>query len=230
MDFIPSYKGSLKVTPEQCETAHVRGCMNVSLGNASMYMSGLVPRNTRHNQAYIHHSNVDGDNKCTPSTGGVFNGPDDPKSENSNVNQVVLAQVYLTLDQEEGLMNRMQQQVLVPRLCLKLAFRNHQERTCTQFEAVASNVSGAMYSDKTQETEDIHLELSSQAFLHLQIHTDKSLAHQLYMACRHRRGSLQMSFRDFSTLGHGLSAGYNLPNSSHTTPIVVKKCQLIQAR
>ena len=45
------------------------------------------------------------------------------------------------------------------------------------------------------------LELSSQAFLHLQIHTDKSLAHQLYMACRHRRGSLQMSFRNFSTLG-----------------------------
>ena len=43
MAFIPSYKGSLKVTPQQCETAHVRGYMNVSLGQASMYMSGLIP-------------------------------------------------------------------------------------------------------------------------------------------------------------------------------------------
>ena len=55
--------------------------MNVSLGHASMYMSGLVPGNVRHSQAFLHESNVDEDNVCTPtpSTGGVFNGPDDPK-------------------------------------------------------------------------------------------------------------------------------------------------------
>ena len=102
--------------------------MNVSLGHASMYMSGLVPGNVRHSQAFLHESNVDGDNVCTPSTGGIFNGPDDPKSENYNVNQVVLAQVYLSLDQEEGLIDRMQQQILVPRLGLKMAFRNQQQR------------------------------------------------------------------------------------------------------
>ena len=123
---------------------------------------------------------------------------------------------------------------------------------------MATNISGVMYLDKTQEAKDNHqdvlvlnldeydkkvalylgpevsacnmlcfstqitnilvcphvqlptqmpsndkviLKLSSQAFLHLQIHTDKSLAHQLYMACRHRRGSLQMSFCVFRTLG-----------------------------
>ena len=43
------------------------------------------------------------------------------------------------------------------------------------------------------------LELSSQAFLHLQIHTDKSLAHQLYMACRHRE---EASKCHFVTLAH----------------------------
>jgi hypothetical protein len=253
--------------------------MNISLGHASMYMSNLILGNIRHSQTFLHGSNVDGDNICTPSTGGVFNGPDDPKSPNYHVNQVVLAQAYLNLDEEEGLIDRMQQQILVPRLGLKMTFRNHQQRaddvshehgtiyakikeednsTCTQFEAVATNVTGVMYIDKTPEHENNHqdvlvlnldnydkrvalylgpeisackmrcfstqisnvfvcphvtlpenmpfndqviMELSSQAFLHLQINTDKSLSHQLYMACRHRRGSLQMSFRDFSTLG-----------------------------
>lgn len=54
--------------------------MNISLGHASMYMSNLIVGNIRHSQTYLHGSGVDGDNKCTPSTGGVFNGPDDPKS------------------------------------------------------------------------------------------------------------------------------------------------------
>ena len=57
-----------------------------------------------------------------------FNGPDDPKSPNYDVNQVVLAQIYLSLDQEEGLMDRMQQQILVPRLGMNMALRNQQER------------------------------------------------------------------------------------------------------
>ena len=49
-------------------------------------------------------------------------------SPNYDVNQVVLAQIYLSLDQEEGLMDRMQKQILVPRLGMNMAFRNQQER------------------------------------------------------------------------------------------------------
>ena len=49
-------------------------------------------------------------------------------SPNYDVNQVVLAQIYLSLDQEEGLMDRMQQQILVPRLGMNMALRNQQER------------------------------------------------------------------------------------------------------
>ena len=90
---------------------------------------------------------------------------------------MVLAQAYLNLDEEEGLIDRMQQQILIPRLGLKMTFRNHQQRvddvshehgtiyakikeednsTCTQFEAVATNITGVMYIDKTPEHENNH--------------------------------------------------------------------------
>ena len=279
MAFIPTYKGSIKVAPTQCETAHIRGYMNISLGHASMYMSRLVVGDIRHTQTYLHGSGVDGNNKCTAVTGAVYNGPNDPTSPNYDVNQVVLAEAYLSLDEEEGLRDNMKKQILVPRLGIKMAFINQVKRvhdvsfehgtiyakieektnsTCNQFELVASNTTGAKYEDKTPELDNNHqdvvvlnleeyhkkialylgpemlacnmrcastqitnifvcpqanlpeemptndrviTELSSQAFLHLQINTDTAFSHQLYMSCRHRRGSLQLSFRDFSKLG-----------------------------
>jgi hypothetical protein len=142
-------------------------------------------------------------------------------------------------------------------------------KSCEQYELVAGNVTGQLYTDKTQEQEDLHQnvliahlkdqekhvalyvgsqikacgmlchttqitnifickagtipqgmktndkvaeELSSQAFLHLQIHSDQSISHQLYMACKYRRGTLQIVISriyNFRTVSTRLPARYN---------------------